>query len=302
MDLYEEKYKNAVQQIRDLMKKGKENGWSILAYEKDFEEIFPELVENESRDERITREIKQFLKQNNGWNKEWFDWLEKQGEQKSFDNVEPKFKVGDFIKHNKVNFTCKVISVNSGSYYLEDIKTSVKIELPNAEQNYRLWTIQDAKDGDVLADKDVILIFRGIGNARRDDVIDYYCCYDYSRKSFTVQENVDYWGYVWDTQLRPATKNQRDIFFKKMKEAGYEWDADKKELRQVKDSPKSQHENKTCEEKEENLTDDDDESYADAQRKGWEEFGLDDTPSNLSKRKIYDVGFYVGYEYGKSLK
>ena len=29
----------------------------------------------------------------------------------------------------------------------------------------------------------------------------------------------------------PATKEQRDLLFAKMKEAGYEWDADKKELK-----------------------------------------------------------------------
>jgi len=32
----------------------------------------------------------------------------------------------------------------------------------------------------------------------------------------------------------PATKEQRDLLFKKMKEAGYEWDAEKKELRKIK--------------------------------------------------------------------
>ena len=32
------------------------------------------------------------------------------------------------------------------------------------------------------------------------------------------------------TNCKPATKEQRDLLFQKMKEAGYEWDADKKEL------------------------------------------------------------------------
>lgn len=31
----------------------------------------------------------------------------------------------------------------------------------------------------------------------------------------------------------PATKEQRDLLFKKMKEAGYEWDAEKKELHKI---------------------------------------------------------------------
>ena len=45
--------------------------------------------------------------------------LEKQGEQKSIDAVEPRFHEGDFIKHNKANLICKVISVNSGSYCVQ---------------------------------------------------------------------------------------------------------------------------------------------------------------------------------------
>ena len=44
------------------------------------EYIFPELKESEDDDKRISKEITQFLKQNNGWNREWLAWLEKQGE------------------------------------------------------------------------------------------------------------------------------------------------------------------------------------------------------------------------------
>ena len=36
------------------------------------------------------------------------------------------------------------------------------------------------------------------------------------------------------SDVAPATKEQRDLLFQKMKEAGYEWDAEKKELRKIK--------------------------------------------------------------------
>lgn len=39
--------------------------------------------------------------------------------------------------------------------------------------------------------------------------------------------------------VRPATKEQRDLLFSKMKEAGYEWDADKKELNKIEDEPEN---------------------------------------------------------------
>jgi hypothetical protein len=34
----------------------------------------------------------------------------------------------------------------------------------------------------------------------------------------------------------PATKEQRDILFQKMKEAGYEWDSEKRELKKIEQS------------------------------------------------------------------
>ena len=159
-------------------------------------------------------------------------------EQKPTDKTEPKFHEGDFIKHNKANIICKVISINSGSYYVENIDTSGRIELFNAEQNFHLWTIQDARDGDVLASElcDSIILFRGI----KDDNIDFYCDYDFSKidipgDRFTVN-NGQHYGNVEDSKdFYPATKEQRDTLFEKMKEAGYEWsDKDRKLIKIVK--------------------------------------------------------------------
>ncbi len=33
--------------------------------------------------------------------------------------------------------------------------------------------------------------------------------------------------------IHPATKEQRDLLFQKMEEAGYEWDGEKKELKKI---------------------------------------------------------------------
>ena len=177
-------------------------------------------------------------------------WLEKQGEmkskkevdnlhnylygeRKSVDKVEPKFKVGDFI----VNDYCKgkVIELTDDSYLLD---TGQGIPF-SYEHNAHLWTIQDAKDGDVLFGSEwgVILMFRGIGNTEWDDVIDYHCYYDCHRECFIVQEDVEYWGNTKNNQLKPATKEQRDLLFQKMKEAGYEWDDEKKELNKIEPKP-----------------------------------------------------------------
>ena len=37
----------------------------------------------------------------------------------------------------------------------------------------------------------------------------------------------------YDSDYCPATKEQRDTLFAEMKEVGYEWDAEKKQLRKI---------------------------------------------------------------------
>ena len=151
------------------------------------------------------------------------------------ESQKPKFKVGDFIKHNKANLICKVISVNSNTYYVENIGTSGRIELFNPEQNFHLWTIQDVKDGDVLACGDKVtdcpFIFHNLTeklNPRSYCGVNTLCDF---------QENDENGGSWCDSgEVRPATKEQRDFLFQKMKEAGYEWDTEKKELKKVENT------------------------------------------------------------------
>ena len=97
------------------------------------------------------------------------------------------------------------------------------------------FTIQDVKDGDVLAYKDEISLYKhDIKNRTKQETtfggFVYHCCYDGKRfimdslYSLTEQDKMD---------IHPATKEQRDMLFQKMHEAGYEWDADRKGLRKI---------------------------------------------------------------------
>ena len=162
----------------------------------------------------------------------WFaeKWLEKQGEQKSIDKVEPKFKVGDWV----VNDYCmgKVIGLTDDAYLLDSGQG-----IPfSCEHNAHLWSIQDAKDGDVLASElcGTIMLYKGV----RDNNIQFYCDYDFSDidvpgNRFAIN-NGQHYGSVDDSDdWYPATKEQRDLLFTKMKESGYEWDAEKKELKKI---------------------------------------------------------------------
>lgn len=149
----------------------------------------------------------------------------------SADTVEPKFKVGDWIIHNKntklANSLMLVTSKDNNKYLCKykDGQCSYNIEFIDKE--YRLWTIEDAKDGDVLysLDSNQPFIYRGRNIHEQATA---YC-------------GINKYGnfFVWNTKdciitldkYIPSTKEQRNLLFQKIKEAGYEWDAEKKELK-----------------------------------------------------------------------
>ena len=222
----------------------------------DIQHIFPELKESE--DERMIQYFKdlapfdkadELYEKYGFYHKDAIAWLEKQceqkiktpeeslgidsdtynkivdeciyGEQKHTDKVEPNFKVGDWVvtSYGKVNQVVSVDKYGDG-YTLND---GVYFSGSWCDM-YHLWTIQDAKDGDVLAwdDSKCIALFKNIYD---EDSFNSYgfvggctCTFE-SRQSYHDIEGA-----------HPATKEQRDLLFHKMHEAGYEWDAENKEL------------------------------------------------------------------------
>lgn len=99
------------------------------------------------------------------------------------------------------------------------------------EDNWHKWTIQDTKEGDVLCSGQIILLFKKWEDSDWNFAI-AYAGIDISGK---LQITNEHW--LISNYARPATKEQRDTLFAKMHEAGYEWDADKKELRKVEQKP-----------------------------------------------------------------
>lgn len=97
---------------------------------------------------------------------------------------------------------------------------------------FRPWNIQDAKDDDVLFHSDSasngIFIFKEILQLGTMQKVICYCDYD-SEDGFCLGENHT---CCWTDSkiLHPATKEQRNILFQKMKEAGYERNAEAKTL------------------------------------------------------------------------
>lgn len=188
------------------------------------EYIFPELAESE--DERIRKTLIEMF--SNVGKKEWKDiptekiiaWLEKQGCKNPDGNVEPKFKVGDWINGYYTNY--KVLSVNNKGYVVEDVYGNKINILFENEKFHHLWTIQDAKDGEVLAEG-CIFIVRKLGD-NLHAAKTYFTLYDDGDFDNGTILNFD------ADAIHPATKEQRDLLFAKIKEAGYEWDNEHKRL------------------------------------------------------------------------
>lgn len=150
--------------------------------------------------------------------------------EKPVDNankVRPKPCEGDFIKHNKANLVYKVLSVNSGSCYAENIETGGRIELFNIEQIFHIWTLYDAKDGEVLVSSvNQPFIYNGKFNSF--SVGGYYGLD--SAGTFVVNSCVQECNWTNNKDIKPADKKQRDLLFQKIQEAGYEWDPENKQL------------------------------------------------------------------------
>lgn len=159
-------------------------------------------------------------------------WLEKQGEQKTTD-VELRFKIGDWVVH-KLGFVWHVDSFDKKNYQVSNEEGDDCYFEISKQDEFHLWTIDDAKDGDVLAFEDGwTCIFKTLVN---DETFSSYCFVDstgwFCETGSECHTLKDEFVKVYNGKIHPATKEQRVLLFQKMKEAGYEWDyIDKKVLK-----------------------------------------------------------------------
>ena len=134
-----------------------------------------------------------------------------------------KFKVGDWIHQHRVGIF-KIIEICESWYEVIDKfdrHYSISFE---QEKNCTLWSIADAKEGDVLATDTIICIFKKLD---KDGYIVSPCIYTVNGGLEVIDDEDDTIG---SCGFKPATKEDRELLFRKMKEAGYQWDAEKKEL------------------------------------------------------------------------
>lgn len=203
-------------------------------------DIFPELAEN--NDERIRKALVEYFKyvRYNGLDlkttnvDEVLDWLEKQGERVDNTTVPHKFKVGDWVvdeEDNHVYQVRRVVDNVSSGMFGYDLSDGGYFY--STKTNYHLWSIADAKGGDVLTNGKMIVIFKHFVEPSYREHIVAYIGLDYSGH---IQVTDGSWKLGID-KAKPATKEQRDTLMKEMSEAGYTFDFEKKELKKIEFNP-----------------------------------------------------------------
>ena len=170
--------------------------------------------------------------------KDCLAWLEKQGKQKTSDIFEIKPDKW-YVCHST---TCSSESeigrrtwfYNGTSYLGTDI---LKLDIDVTSENYRdyfhSWDINDARPGDVLVciggkyGQEIGIVKKYVGKyGGCDKCFETYCFVDWEG-IFRLGE------YMGSKEIYPATKEQRDLLFQKIKEEGYEWDSTNKELKKI---------------------------------------------------------------------
>ena len=139
-------------------------------------------------------------------------------------NPPQAFKAGDWVLYGGDAFQVKKVYGSSTLIIRGDY------EVQCDKGDCKLWTIADAKGGDVLVDKyDNIAIFVGIENR----VCWISCIYCGEDGTLISPGDDGTCGCHLQIGTVPATKEQRDTLFKSMHDAGYEWDADTKQLKKI---------------------------------------------------------------------
>ena len=135
-----------------------------------------------------------------------------------------KFNVGDWIVYNDT--ICKIYKTSPDDkfYHCFDSNDCIHIYNRDLEDKMHLWTIEDAKPGDLLDTNGTPFIYK-----KHDEDSLYFYCGINTAGEFVESCEDDFWGLNYKTY--PVTKEQKDLFFLKMKKSGFKWDEEKKELK-----------------------------------------------------------------------
>lgn len=139
--------------------------------------------------------------------------------------IKLRFHEGQWITKGYVGGQITSIDYNYSCYRIADFMGGIDTSIPfTLQDNYHLWTIQDAEDGDVLAAHECLVLFKKLDGLN----VKCYCTYHFmNNSSFYVDtlQNKD--------AFHPATKEEKQKLFDAIKAEGYHWNAETKTLEKL---------------------------------------------------------------------
>ena len=169
------------------------------------------------------------------WHESEYYLKEKQGESESSSKVKPKFHKDEWITNG--DYTWKIVEVKPLDYILQSQDGNIVDDtISHVDEQFHPFTIEDAKDGDVLTCYSDIkrqpieqtgIIKQYVGrHGGCSNCFEAYIGVDWDGNIITD-------GYMGSSNIYPATKSQRDTLEKAMADAGYIFDFEKKELKKI---------------------------------------------------------------------
>lgn len=138
--------------------------------------------------------------------------------------VGPKFHKGDWITNG--DYTWKIVEVKPLGYILQSQDGNIVDDtISHVDEQFHSFTIEDAKDGDVLTTDTVYFIFKSTDKL----FCHMHCNYSVISDNFNTSDT----AVVDSEYVHPATTEQRDILFQKIKETGYKWNKETKALEKL---------------------------------------------------------------------
>lgn len=229
-----------IYQIKEVMK----DNYTLLSTN-NIEEINSiNIVDNNSRPLTVS-DIQKLEKQNYEFNGIAEPRPAKGTLKKLIDDIEkPKFKVGDWVMLDRPVLITKVedMPYNTHQYW-----TSDGTWFGDATKA-KLWTIQDARDGDILVANihhweiggnveefpvrvPTIFIYQ---ETKTDNKNIHAYVSLFNNTTLDIYKSMYYIDDFGIKDIRPATKEQKELILNKIRESGWSWDAETKELSRLK--------------------------------------------------------------------
>ena len=134
-------------------------------------------------------------------------------------NKKTKFKIGDWIIRNDgySDVPAQIYNLKKDRYLVTNMLGSKGDVMLTWQDKWHIWTINDAKSGDILNANGAVFIYK----KHNKDYVYHYCGINLGNE-FVIGTDDSIWNA--NNEIYPATQEQKDLLFNKIKEAGYTWD------------------------------------------------------------------------------